>query len=226
MGYRSCFSTGTPLYIGNHECVQRSHARLSIHQVSDTESNPNQLTREEIPRLDCSIVMVGLMGAGKTAVGRRLAAAMDVAFTDADEEIEAAAGMSIPDIFETYGEEEFRDLERRIVARLLDEPPGVLALGGGAFVDSETRGLVRSMALSIWLRAELDILVARTARRPGKRPLLSSGDPKAILAKLMREREPAYSEADIVVDSGIKPAETVVEKILRKLAERSKGNAA
>ncbi len=159
-------------------------------------------------------MLVGLMGAGKTSIGRRLARALGAPFADADEEIVAAAGLSIPDIFALYGEPRFRELERRVIARLLDGGPMVLALGGGAFVDAETRGRVAARAVSVWLRADLETLVARTSRKRGARPLLDRGDPHEILAALMQERYPIYGEADHTVDSHIEPHELVVERIL------------
>lgn len=159
------------------------------------------------------------MGAGKTSVGRRLAKAMGAPFVDADEEIVAAAGMSIADIFATYGEPVFRDLERRVIARLLDGPPGVLALGGGAFVDPETRARVKERAVSIWLDADIDTLVERTARKRASRPLLKDGDLRAKLETLMRERRPIYAEADHRVESGARPPEDIAASILQLLAE-------
>lgn len=168
-------------------------------------------------RLDRSLVLVGLMGAGKTSVGRRLARALGAPFLDADEEIVAAAGLSIPDIFALYGEPRFRDLERRVVARLLDRPPTVLALGGGAFVDPETRQRVKAKALSVWLRADLETLLARTQRKKGTRPLLAQGDPRETLARLMEERYPIYAEADHAVDTAEEPHEAVVRRILALL---------
>jgi shikimate kinase len=160
------------------------------------------------------------MGAGKTTVGRRLAEALGVGFVDSDDEVAAAAGMDIPDIFKTLGEPAFRMGERRVIARLLQEPPCVLATGGGAFMNDETRALIREQAVSVWLRADLDTLVERTARR-GDRPLLRAGDPRAILAKLMDERHPVYAEADITVDSvpGA-PHEAMVAAILAALKAR------
>jgi shikimate kinase len=154
------------------------------------------------------------MGAGKTSVGRRLARALESRFADADDEIVAAAGMSIPDIFAGYGEPSFRQLERRVVMRLLEEPPMVLALGGGAFIDPETRARVKRQSRSIWLRADLETLVARTARRKGTRPLLDGGEPRDILARLMADRYPVYAEADYTVDTTSEPHEIVVERIV------------
>jgi shikimate kinase len=161
-----------------------------------------------------SIVLVGLMGAGKTSIGRRLARVLAAPFADADEEIVAAAGLAIRDIFEIYGEPRFRELERRVVARLLDGGPMVLALGGGAFIDVETRARVASRGVSIWLRADLETLLARTARKRGTRPLLERGDPRVILKGLMEERYPIYAKADFTVDSQTEPHEAVVERIL------------
>jgi shikimate kinase len=152
------------------------------------------------------------MGAGKTCIGRRLARHYGLPFTDADEEIAKAAGCSVEDIFERYGEAAFRDGERRVIGRLLGEGPLVLAAGGGAFMDPEIRGRIKENALSIWLRADLEILVERTARRGG-RPLLKNGSPRAILAKLIDERHPVYAKADIVVDSNDVPPEVTVAEV-------------
>lgn len=171
-----------------------------------------------------SIVLVGLMGAGKTAVGKRLAKLLGLPFIDADDEIEAAAGMAIKDIFETYGEPAFRDLERRVVARLLAEPPRVLALGGGAFIDPETRACVRERALSVWLRADLEALVRRTARR-SHRPLLNNEEPRAVLARLVEQRYPIYAEAELVVDSARGGIDDVVRAIMDRIAAQGAGGS-
>lgn len=165
-------------------------------------------------QLGRNLVLVGLMGAGKTSIGRRLAKTLGAPFVDADEEIVAAAGLSIPDIFTLYGEPRFRELERRVVARLLDSDAIVLALGGGAFIDPDTRARVAERSVSIWLRADLETLMARTARKRGTRPLLEQGDPRQILAGLMEQRYPVYAHADFTVDSHTEPHETVVERIL------------
>jgi len=165
------------------------------------------------------IALVGLMGAGKSAIGRRVATVIGARFLDADREIERAAGMIIPDIFETRGEAEFRDGERRVIARLLDEDPLVLATGGGAFIDDVTRGLMLERATTIWMRADLDVLVKRCGKR-GNRPLLNSGDPREILGRLMTERYPIYAEADVEVYSRDEPHEVAVAEIIRQLKAR------
>lgn len=156
------------------------------------------------------------MGAGKTAIGRRLAQRIDRTFTDADREIEEAAGCSIEDIFQRYGEPAFRDVERRVIARLMAEPPLVLATGGGAFMNAETRALIKARGLSVWLRADLDLLVERTGRR-SNRPLLKGGQPREILARLIDERYPVYAEADLTVDSRDGPPEETVDRVLAAL---------
>jgi len=157
------------------------------------------------------IVLVGLMGAGKTAVGRRLAHLLNTRFVDSDHAVEDAAGMTVADIFEAYGEAEFRALERRVIKRLLDEgDAGVVALGGGAFMDSATRDLVLRAGHVVWLKAALDVLVERTARKPGKRPLLAKGEPRTILAELKARREPVYALAHDTVVSGEAPITHVV----------------
>lgn len=168
------------------------------------------------PRIDCSVVLVGLMGAGKSAIGRRLASRLGIPFVDADEEIESAAGCSISDIFEIHGEAAFRDGERRVIARLLNRPPHVLATGGGAFMDPETRMAIRACGISVWLRADLELLVSRVSRR-NNRPLLAGGDPREILQRLMNERHPIYAEADVVVESRDGPHEQTVEAVLGAL---------
>lgn len=151
-------------------------------------------------RLARPVALVGLMGAGKTSVGRRLADLVSAPFVDSDAEIAVAAGMSIPEIFATYGEPEFRDGERRVIARLLSGPPCVLATGGGAFIEERTRADILELATSVWLRADLEVLWDRVRDRPG-RPLLDAPDPKAVLADLDRARAPFYGLADVTVDS-------------------------
>lgn len=158
-----------------------------------------RMTKPDTPISGKSIVLVGLMGAGKTSVGRRLAHNLDMPFIDADEEIAKAAGCSIGDIFEIYGETAFRDGERRVIMRLLDGEPRVLATGGGAFMDSSIRSSIGKRGITVWLRVGLDTLVRRTRRR-NDRPLLKGGSPRDILERLMAERYPIYAEANIVID--------------------------
>jgi shikimate kinase len=147
-----------------------------------------------------SIVLVGMMGAGKSSIGRRVAARLGIPFVDADVEIEQAAGMSIADIFAAHGEPYFRAGEARVIARLLDQGPQVLATGGGAFINMQTRANIRDKAISVWLKAELDVLTRRLRRRTD-RPLLKTADPAATLANLLAERDPIYGEADVTVIS-------------------------
>lgn len=168
------------------------------------------------PTLPRSVVLVGLMGAGKSSLGRQLGALFNVPFVDADAEIEAAAGCTIAEIFEIHGEAAFRDGERRVIARLLAGPTRVLATGGGAFIDPETRRRIERSAISVWLKADLDTLVRRTSRR-GQRPLLAQGDPRQILARLIAEREPVYAKADIIVESDDRPVEETVVRVVREL---------
>ena len=165
---------------------------------------------------DKSIVLVGLMGAGKTTIGRRLATRLGLGFQDADSEIEKAAHCSIPDIFEAHGESAFRDLERRVITRLLAQPPHVLATGGGAFMDAETRQLIAESGTSLWLRADIDILLKRVARRH-TRPLLERGDRREILEALIAERYPIYAEADVIVDSMDVPHDVMVDRVVAAL---------
>jgi shikimate kinase len=164
-----------------------------------------------------TLVLVGLMGAGKSSVGRRLAARLALPFIDADAEIEAAAGMTVSEIFARHGEPAFRDGERRVIARLLGDPVHVLATGGGAFMEPRTRALIRERAVSIWLRAELDELVRRVSRR-SDRPLLKGADPRGVLERLMAERYPIYAQADVTVASGSGSTDDTVERILDELA--------
>lgn len=159
------------------------------------------------------IVLVGLMGAGKTSLGKRLAKIYDLPFVDSDAEIEKAAGCSIADIFARFGEAYFRDGERRVIERILTGEPCVMATGGGSFMDERVRALVKEHALSIWLRADLDTLVRRTSKRRDERPLLKSGDPREILGKLIEQRYPIYAEADIVVDVNDEPPEKTSERV-------------
>ncbi len=165
-----------------------------------------------------SVVLVGLMGAGKTSIGRRLAEILGLPFVDADHEIEAAAGKSIPDIFAEHGEAHFRDGEKRVIARLLESGGQVLATGGGAFMNAETRERVKQRAISVWLKADLSLLMQRVLKRGG-RPLLENTDPEAVMRKLMDERYPTYATADITVESTDAHHAAMVSEVLRALAQ-------
>jgi shikimate kinase len=165
-----------------------------------------------LPR-DRTIALVGLMGAGKSSVGRRLAEALSLPFRDGDDEIERAAGMTVPEIFELYGETPFREAERRVIARLLSGPPHILATGGGAFMDPATRALMRENALVVWLKADVDILAKRVARKDN-RPLLQGKNPRDVLAALAEVRYPVYAEADITVESGDLPHAAAVDAVI------------
>ncbi len=178
-------------------------------------SNPDMDANSPLS-LPRTVALVGLMGAGKSAIGKRLAMRLGLPFVDADDEIEHAAGCSIAEIFEKYGEAYFRAGERRVIARLLDGPAHVLSTGGGAYIDPETRALMRAKAVTVWLRAELDVLYDRVRKR-GHRPLLRQGDPREVLARLMAQRYPIYAEADIVVDSTAQPAERTTEQVIEAL---------
>jgi len=193
---------------------RRSGARKVETVTVGTERRAASL-RRFVPRR--TIVLVGLMGAGKSKIGRRLAARLNLPFFDSDQEIEAAAGESIDEIFANRGEQVFRDGERRVIARLLAQPIHVLASGGGAFMDPATRRLIGECGVSLWLRADLDVLVARVSRR-NNRPLLKSGNARAILATLIEQRHPVYAEADVVVDSGEGSPEVTVSRAIAALA--------
>jgi shikimate kinase len=164
-----------------------------------------------------SIVLIGLMGAGKTAVGRRLAAKLDLRFTDADSEIEIAAGQTVSEIFAEHGEHYFRQGETRVIARLLEGGPQVLATGGGAYMDARTRANIKARGVSVWLKAELPVLLHRVRRR-GNRPLLDSGDPDKVMRNLMEKRYPVYAEADITVESRDLPHNVIVSEVVEALS--------
>lgn len=179
--------------------------------------NPSTLEASVVAGLGPrSIVLVGMMGAGKSSVGRKLASKLALAFVDADSEIETAAGMSIPDIFETRGEAEFRTGEARVIARLLEAGPQVLATGGGAFINSDTRLAIRAKGISVWLRADFEVLMKRIKRR-NDRPLLKTDDPAATLRALIDQRYPVYAEADIAIDSRDVLHDVIVDEILDAL---------
>jgi len=172
-----------------------------------------------------SLVLVGMMGAGKSSIGRRLAARLEIPFVDADAEIERAAGMTISDIFAKHGESSFRSGEARVIARLLDGGPQVLATGGGAFMNAETRGLIGQKGISIWLKADFDILMRRIRRR-NDRPLLNTENPADTLHRLIEERYPVYQLADVTVHSRDVPHDTIVDEILSAVAQRIDAGAA
>ncbi|MFU7529646.1 shikimate kinase [Qipengyuania sp. ASV99] len=169
-------------------------------------------------RLDRPIVLVGLMGAGKSTVGRRLANMLGRQFVDADDAIEVAAQRSIPEIFDEFGEDYFRDGERRVIARLIEEERGVIATGGGAFVDAQTRALILERALAVWIDCDIDTLVERTARR-NTRPLLRGGDPKAILTGLLERRQPFYEQAQLRVRGENNPHTDTALAIIKAIDE-------
>jgi shikimate kinase len=184
----------------------------------DTNNSSHQLEAALSNIGNRAIVLVGLMGAGKTSIGRRLAEKMGLDFVDADTEIEKAAGKSIPDIFADHGEAHFRDGERRVIARLLDNGKQVLATGGGAFMNEETRKAIKAHGLSVWLKADLDVLLKRVAKRGG-RPLLENRDPAEVLQNLITLRYPVYEEADITVESLDVQHGQMVNEVLKALAD-------
>ena len=163
-----------------------------------------------------SIALVGLMGAGKTTVGRRLATQLSLPFRDTDHEIEAVSRMKVPDLFKAYGEPEFRALEVRVISRLMEEGPQVVATGGGAFMNPQTRALMADTAITVWLKADLDILMERVRRR-GNRPLLKTADPRATMRKLIDERYPIYAQSDITIDSRNVRREVIAAEIAESL---------
>ena len=165
-----------------------------------------------------AIVLVGLMGAGKSSVGRRLAEKLEIPFVDADHEIEAAAGKTIPEIFADHGEDYFREGERRVITRLLENGRQVLATGGGAYMNSESRERIRDLGISVWLKADLDLLLKRVSKR-NDRPLLKEGDPAAILKRLIDLRYPVYALADVMVESRDVQHGQMVNDVIRALAE-------
>jgi shikimate kinase len=164
-----------------------------------------------------SIVLVGLMGAGKSTIGRRLAQKLDLAFVDADAEIEQAAGKSVQDIFRDHGEASFREGERRVIARLLESGPQVLATGGGAFMNEETRNNISRLGIAVWLKADIELLMKRVRRRDN-RPLLKADNPEEVMQTLIEQRYPVYGRADIIVESRDVPHSSIVSDVIRALA--------
>ena len=184
-------------------------------------SSPNDATIRDLatrlqPRIDRPIVLVGMMGVGKTSVGRRLAQALQPPFSDVDEEIERAARMSVSEVFGRFGEAYFRDGERRVIARLLQRGAGVIATGGGAFVQADTRALIKERGIAVWLDSDTATLVERVTRKD-TRPLLRGGDPAEILTRLKAEREPAYAEAPLKVLSSGGPQSDTVHRVLKAI---------
>jgi shikimate kinase len=203
-----------------------THDRAGARETAD-HALERAFGQSVLARIDRPIVLVGLMGAGKSCIGKRLASHLGLPFVDADREIETAAGCSIPDIFAMHGEQAFRDGERRVIQRLLGNPVHILATGGGAFVDTGTRALVKERALSIWIRADLDLLLKRVSRR-NDRPLLQNVDPRAKLSELIDLRHPFYAEADIIVDSADGPPEVTLGRVMEALHDhfaKAKGAA-
>lgn len=188
-------------------------AMASIHTTKKRNSMPMPHIRGDRP-----IILVGMMGAGKTSIGKKLAERLHLPFADADDEIEKASGLKITEIFEQFGEEYFRDGERRVIARLLDGTPTVIATGGGAFINAQTRALIKDKALSIWLNADLDILVERVSRR-NHRPLLHGRNPRDVLIELGKLRAPIYALADIHACSDASPHAMTVDQIMGMLTK-------
>lgn len=166
------------------------------------------------------VVLVGLMGAGKTTVGRRLAQLLDLPFRDTDNEIEKAARMSVPELFEAYGEPEFRALEARVVSRLVAGGPQIIATGGGAYMNEETRALLKRDAVTVWLKADLDLLMDRVSRR-SNRPLLRTADPRQVMSDLMEKRYPVYAEADITIETRNAKRDVIANEIVGALERRT-----
>ncbi|MEO1489758.1 MAG: shikimate kinase [Pseudomonadota bacterium] len=190
--------------------------------MSDTAHQSVNLSQEQIAaiakQIKRPVVLVGLMGAGKSTVGKRLAGLLERSFVDADDAIEEAAQRSIPEIFEEFGEEYFRAGERRVIARLIEEHSGVIATGGGAFVDDDTRALILERGIAVWIDCDIETLVERTSRRD-HRPLLKTGDPRKTLTKLLNERRPHYSQAHLRVESENAPHADTAKSIIAAIGE-------
>jgi shikimate kinase len=188
-----------------------------IGRIAMTSAGPHHDSEDKADiSLDRPVVLVGMMGVGKSSVGRMLANRLGLHFIDTDEEIERAADLSIAEIFERFGEDYFRDGERRVIARLIGEGPAVIATGGGAFINDATRALIKEKCHSVWINADLDILVARVSRR-SHRPLLIGKDPRAVLTELSEKRGPIYAQADFHVRSDAAPHRRTVDQILKAL---------
>jgi shikimate kinase len=191
-------------------------AQIALFNGLPAAADAFEMSPREQLLLRKPLVLVGMMGAGKSAIGRRVADRLGLDFADADTEIEAAAGCSIPDIFELHGEEGFRKGERRVILRLLEGPVRVVATGGGAFMNRETRAAIKERAISVWLRADFETLWRRVSRR-GNRPMLKTDNPRETLRALIEERSPVYSEADLAVDSTDGPRSATVDRVIAAL---------
>jgi len=189
---------------------------LSDHKKDDRQERLSAIRKALGPR---SVVLIGLMGAGKTAVGRRLANRLDLPFIDADTEIEVAAGTGIREIFAEHGEAYFRQGERKVIARLLENGPQVLATGGGAYMNPDTRANIKAHGVSVWRKADIKVLMKRVGRRDN-RPLLATGDPEKVMKRLMEERYPIYAEADVTVESRDVPHDVIVGAVIDALADQ------
>ena len=189
---------------------------MPAHQ-DDTRTNG---PKEALARLGGrSLALVGLMGAGKSTVGRRLAGVLNLPFHDSDDEIETASRMSVPELFAAYGEPEFRALEARILSRLANGPQAVISTGGGAYMREDTRRVLRERAVTVWLRADLDILMERVSKRPG-RPLLAAPDPRAVMKDLMDKRYPVYALANVAIETRDVKREVIVQEIIEAVARQ------
>ncbi|PZO68787.1 MAG: shikimate kinase [Sphingomonas taxi] len=183
--------------------------------MTDTAESP--IRQQLVSRLGSrAVVFVGLMGAGKTAIGRRVAQALDLPFVDSDHEIEAVSRLSIPELFEKYGEPEFRALENRVIERLVRDGPGIVSTGGGAFMNAQTRDAIAEHAISVWLKADLDILMERVSKKQ-TRPLLKTADPRGTMARLMDERYPVYALADLTIASRDEKREVITQEVIEAL---------
>jgi shikimate kinase len=194
--------------------------------MTATEIQPADRTAALLSRLGRrSIVFVGLMGAGKTAIGRKVATELGLPFTDSDHEIERVSRMTVPELFERYGEPEFRALESRVILRVLDNGPQILSTGGGAFMNAQTRDTIAALGVSVWLEADIDVLMERVAKKQN-RPLLQNADPRGVLERLIVERHPVYALADVTVPTRDEKKEVITEEVIEALARHLVGHSA
>ncbi len=192
-----------------------------INEKKNTSLHPNAAEFREMLGSRV-VVLVGLMGAGKSTIGKKVATMLDLPFKDADTEIEAVSRMSVPELFSSYGEVEFRDLERRVILRLLETGPMILATGGGAYMNAETRQGIRNAGISFWLNAELDVLMERVSRRQN-RPLLQDPDPRGVMKRLMEQRYPIYAEADLNIMSRDDKKDVIATELIDSLYDHLSG---